>query len=181
MRDTRSQIWGALTTVELQSSDSPRVTTETTIGSPAGENSKASLAHVRSSCHTTSAPASNVDLNSVSTRADKVKSPASGPTSPGGVQRGRARAGVDEPIGAWPGGNGKSGVLEARLHGCPDPAEGGRDSRDRTDRYWCHRTGHANSVADGTPGRTGMLIRPTPARFRRTVAWCTSESRLPPT
>ncbi len=45
---------------ELQSSEAPRVTTETTIGSPAGEYSKQSFAHRSEPIQTTSTPASKV-------------------------------------------------------------------------------------------------------------------------
>ena len=61
IRAIRSQTALPSTTVELQSSDAARVTTETTIGSRSGEYSKQSFAQVCSSRHSASTPASNVE------------------------------------------------------------------------------------------------------------------------
>ena len=83
MRATRSQTAVSSTTVELQSSEVVRVTTETTIASRSGEYSKQSFAQVCSSRHTASTPASNVAANSTSTRALNWKSPLVAPTRPG--------------------------------------------------------------------------------------------------
>ncbi len=181
MRDTRSQIWGAPTTVELQSSDSPRVTTETTIGSPAGENSKASLAHVPSPCHTTRAPASNVDLNSVSTRADKVKSPASGPTSPGAFrvvvpERGSMNQSERGPAVM-------ERVASSRLASTGAPIQRSVAGTPGTVLIATGAIGPDMLIRSQTVrwAAPGPLIRPAPARFGRVVGWCTSESRLPPT
>src|SRR5689334_7246025 len=58
---------------ELQSSESPRVTTETTIGCPCGEYSKHNLPHTSSATRTCKAPASKVDSNSTVTCALSVK------------------------------------------------------------------------------------------------------------
>src|SRR5256885_1436381 len=82
-RATRSQTSRPSTTIELQSSDTPRVTTDTTIGSPSGEYSKQSFAHLRSSLYRTSTPASNDAANWTFTRALRMKSPLVGASSAG--------------------------------------------------------------------------------------------------
>src|SRR5665213_1006155 len=67
--EIRSQVPDPSTSLLLASSETPLVTTETTIGCPAGENSRHSLAHDRSLAQTNSTPASNVEANSTSTSA----------------------------------------------------------------------------------------------------------------
>ena len=57
-RAIRSQTWSAATAKELQSSETSRVTTETTIGVPSGARSKQSFAQQRSSTWSASTPAS---------------------------------------------------------------------------------------------------------------------------
>src|SRR4051794_28693867 len=86
IRATRSSAALPSTTTELQSSEVPRVTTETIIASPSGEYSRQSFAQVRSSCQSTSAPASNVDANATSSSAARTKSPRTAPTSAGAVR-----------------------------------------------------------------------------------------------
>src|SRR5450756_2674205 len=81
MRETRSHTKRASTTNALASSATARLTTETTMGSPAGEYSKQSLAQCRSSIHSSSTPASNVEAKSTATRALTWKSPVGGPPS----------------------------------------------------------------------------------------------------
>src|ERR1035437_5132257 len=81
MRETRSHTKRPSTTNALASSATPRLTTETTMGSPAGEYSKQSLAQCRSSIHSSSTPASNVEAKSTLTRALSWKSPAGGTPS----------------------------------------------------------------------------------------------------
>src|ERR1039458_3256743 len=81
MRETRSHTKRPSTTNALASSATPRLTTETTMGSPAGEYSKQSLAQCRSSIHRSSTPASNVEAKSTLTRSLSWKSPAGGTPS----------------------------------------------------------------------------------------------------
>src|SRR5665647_213254 len=81
MRETRSHTERASTTNALASSATPRLTTETTMGSRAGEYSKQSLAQCRSSIHSSSTPASNVEAKSTVTRALSWKSPVGGTPS----------------------------------------------------------------------------------------------------
>jgi len=69
----RSQTELPLMSTELQSSETPRVTTETTIGWPWGEYSKQSLAHSASCAYRNSVPASYVAANSTVTFAWRVK------------------------------------------------------------------------------------------------------------
>src|SRR5664280_3174253 len=80
MRETRSHTERASTTNALASSATPRLTTETTMGSPSVEYSKQSLAQCRSSIHR-STPASNVEAKSTLTGALSWKSPAGGTPS----------------------------------------------------------------------------------------------------
>ena len=105
IRAIRSQVVGAGSGHELQSSETSRVTTETIVGTPAGDRSSASFAHVRSSTQTTSAPASNVSARSASTRAERMKSPSTAKSSAGADAVDRAGAGIDEPVGTRPGGD----------------------------------------------------------------------------
>src|SRR5215469_9813913 len=81
MRDRRSHNDDPGTTKPLASSETPRVTTETTMGSRAGENSKQSFPHCNSSIHNSSTPASNVALKPTVARALSRKSPAGGAPS----------------------------------------------------------------------------------------------------
>src|SRR6478672_6091021 len=83
MREIRNHTESPATTAELQSSDVERVTTETTIASPSGEYSRHSFAQVRSSCHSASTPASNLEPKPTSTRALSRKSPPARPTRAG--------------------------------------------------------------------------------------------------
>src|ERR1700722_98559 len=81
MRETRSQTDRPGTTKAFASSETPRQTTDTIMGSPAGENSKHSLAQRRSSSQSRSTPASKVDAKSTVTRALNWKSPSGGTPS----------------------------------------------------------------------------------------------------
>src|ERR1700722_11138527 len=81
MRETRSQTDRPGTTKAFASSETPRQTTDTIMGSPAGENSKHSLAQRRSSSQSRSTPASKVDPKPTVTRALNWKSPSGGAPS----------------------------------------------------------------------------------------------------
>src|SRR5580698_3796921 len=81
MRETRIQTDRPGTTKAFASSQTPRQTTETIMGSPAGENSKHSLAQRRSSSQSRSTPASKADAKPTVTRALNWKSPSGGTPS----------------------------------------------------------------------------------------------------
>src|ERR1700685_2327393 len=76
MRETLSHTDRPGTMKAFASSETPRHTTETTMGSPAGENSKHSLPQRRSSSQSRSTPASNVEAKPTVTRALSWKSPS---------------------------------------------------------------------------------------------------------
>src|SRR3954447_15761865 len=78
MREILSHTERSRTKHALASSEISRVTTETTIGSWAGENSKQNFAQWWSSIHTISTPASYWDWKSTVTRALSWKSPSGG-------------------------------------------------------------------------------------------------------
>src|ERR1700733_14317784 len=83
MRETLSHADGAGTVKAFASSETPRQTTETIMGSPAGENSKHSLPQCRSSSQIRSTPASKAAAKPTVTRALNWKSPSG--TSPSNV------------------------------------------------------------------------------------------------
>ena len=88
MREIRSHTASPGTTNALASSERPSVMTETTIGSPSGDTSKASFTHCCSPAHSSSAPASNVPSKVQRTRAESWKSPVTGPSSRGAAVAG---------------------------------------------------------------------------------------------
>ncbi len=143
----RSRASGAFTTNPFASSETPFVTTETTIDAPAGERSKHSFAHVVSSTHASRTPASKVARKSGVTRADSVKSPAGGVPS-----RVCALSSVSAATPLTPLGSTKRSVPAGAIPSIPDavgihaePSESwrskGREAQ-RTASAFLHGTGH---------------------------------------
>ncbi len=111
MRETRSHTERPSTTNALASSATPRLTTETTMGSPAGEYSKQSLAQCRSSIHSSSTPASNVEAKSTAHAGAELEVAGRwDPEQRRGVEHGLrvergVCAGVDEDVAVRVGGH----------------------------------------------------------------------------
>ena len=131
IREIRSHTASPATTNAFASSERPSVATETTIGSPCGDTSKASFAHCRSPAHSSSAPASKVPSKVQRTRAESWKSPSTGPSSRGAAAAASPPAGSRRDRSRRRGDREQRALVEAPARGRDVPRERGGKGGDR--------------------------------------------------
>src|SRR5580692_3749530 len=153
MRETRSQTDRPGTTKAFASSDTPRQTTETIMGSPAGENSKHSLAQRRSSSQSRSTPASKVDQKPTVTRALNWKSPSGGtPSRVAALSIDSAFSEVPASPSELPFGKPSPGSM--KMSECACAATVTRPAASST----CHNAAGEGESGNGTPGTSNNWL-----------------------